>query len=229
MKVVTIGGVMYEDPGDGWLVAVAEESNGSSASSASSAPAAPWLDPSSAALRGLAGDVVRAVEPHTEADPAGLLFVLLAHIGAMVGNRTEARAGATRHPPTLFVVLAGRSSHSRKDTAAREIEAICDRVDDGWAQTHRLGGFGSGEAIVATAAEHPGEPLYISESEFARLLAVGSRDGSTVSPVLRACWDFRRIQYRTRKDTFDAPAAPVALVGHITADELLDSRTGLRP
>jgi hypothetical protein len=45
----------------------------------------PWpkLDP--AALHGLAGDAVRLLEPHTEADPAGLLVCLLAAFGNAVG------------------------------------------------------------------------------------------------------------------------------------------------
>ena len=51
--------------------------------------------------------------------------------------------------------------------------------------------------------------------------------GSSVSSVLRAAWDFRRLEHRIRKQRYDAPPAPVSLVAHITMDELRDSRHGL--
>ena len=44
----------------------------------------PVLD--EAALYGLAGDVVRALNPHTEADPVGILIQLLIAFGNVIGN-----------------------------------------------------------------------------------------------------------------------------------------------
>ena len=216
-KTRIIDGIEYE------LLPIGEvEQNGSSASDA------PLLEPESAALRGLPGDVVRAVAPYTEADPAGLLLNLLTNFGAMVGEMAEVRVGFAKHPPALSVALVGRTSRSRKGTATTETEGLMRHVEDGWHELHQVSGFGSGEAFIEHAASTPGSPIYLVETELARLLAVASREGSSISSVLRAAWDFRRMEHRIRKKRYDAPAAPISLVAHITMDELRDSRHGLR-
>lgn len=189
----------------------------------------PSLPPESAAYRGTAGDVVRALEPYTEADPAGLLVNTIVTFGAMVGGEARTSVGFVRHPPAVYVTLAGRSSRSRKDTATREVEGIFRRVEEGWHDAHQVSGFGSGEAFIEHAAGSPGESILLHEPELGRLLAVASREGSSASSVLRAAWDFRRMEHRVRKQTYDAPPAPVSLVAHVTMDELKDSRSGLRP
>jgi hypothetical protein len=208
------------------LVIVAKQSD-PVPSSASSASEAPYLVPESAAFAGTAGDVVRAYEAHTEADPAAILINVLTEFGAMVGAMAEARTGSVPHPPALYVALVGRTSRSRKGTSEREVSALMQRVDEDWERRHRIGGFGSGEAFIEHAAGAPGDAIYMVESEFARVLAVASREGSSASAVLRAGWDFARLEHRVRKQTHEAPAAPVSMLAHITAEELRDGRHGL--
>lgn len=197
-------------------------------SSRSPSFAAPMLEPDSAAFRGLPGDVVRALTPYTEADPAGLLLNVLTGFGSMVGEAAEVRVGFAHHPPALFTALVGRTSRSRKGTATTETEGLMRHVEEGWHELHQVSGFGSGEGFVEHAAANPGSAIYLVETELARLLAVASREGSSISPVMRSAWDFRRMEHRIRKKKYDAPAAPVSLVAHITMDELRDSRHGLR-
>jgi Protein of unknown function (DUF3987) len=202
----------------------------STASPASTAvDTAPYLDPDSAAFYGLAGEIVRAIEPYTEADPAGLLGGVLVRFGSMVGPMAETRVGHAHHPPCLFSAMVGRSSRSRKDSANWEISGVFENVEDGWRDRHEIGGFGSGEALIERATKQPDESILMIESEFSRVLATASRDGSTVSQVLRSAWDFRRMEHRIRGKDYAAPPTPVSLVGHITADELKDRRNGLRP
>lgn len=189
---------------------------------------APFLVPESAAFSGLAGDVVRALERHTEADPAAILATVLTRFGAMVGQMAESHAGSAKHPAALYVAFIGRTSRSRKGTTDREVSGLMAPVEEGWEQRHRVGGFGSGEAFIQHASENPGDAIYMVESEFARVLAVASREGSSASSVLRAAWDFSRLEHRIRKQTYEAPPAPVSMVAHITADELRDGRHGLR-
>src|SRR5262245_2964139 len=47
----------------------------------------PWPTMEQAAFHGLAGDFVRAIEPHTESDPVGLLVQFLVTFGNIVGHR----------------------------------------------------------------------------------------------------------------------------------------------
>ena len=68
----------------------------------------PVLEP--AALHGLAGAVVEAIAPHSEADPAALLLQFLAAFGACCGRRSYAMAEADRHPPQIWPLLVGGTS-----------------------------------------------------------------------------------------------------------------------
>src|SRR5262249_48375836 len=58
----------------------------------------PWPRLDEAALRGLAGDVVRLLDPHTEADAAAMLVTFLVLFGNAVGPGPHARVGAVQHP-----------------------------------------------------------------------------------------------------------------------------------
>src|SRR5436309_1951663 len=69
------------------------------------------------AFYGLAGDIVRRIEPHTEADRAALLFQLLAALGNIIGRSAYMIADGARHYLNLFVLLVGLTSKSRKGTS----------------------------------------------------------------------------------------------------------------
>jgi hypothetical protein len=59
------------------------------------------------ALYGLAGEAVRTLAPHTEAQPEAILLQLLAAFGNILGPGPHCMVGATRHTLNLFVVLVG--------------------------------------------------------------------------------------------------------------------------
>ncbi|MBA2282166.1 MAG: hypothetical protein H0W36_07610 [Gemmatimonadetes bacterium] len=189
----------------------------------------PWPAVSPAALHGLAGDVVRAIEPHTEADPVALLVTFLSVFGAAVGRGPHFHVDGADHPARLNVVLVGESAKARKGTSYARIEPLFHIADPGFSRERMLGGFGSGEAVVDALADSEsddGRPvivdkrLLVQEGEFARLLKTAGRDGSTLSPLLRDAWDGRRLQVRSRSKTAVADGAHVAVLAHVTAEEL---------
>ena len=100
-------------------------------------PAADWIDPGvpwpaeidRAAFYGLAGDFVRAVEPHSEADPVAILIYTLAFFGNVVGPSPYCSAEEDVHPAKLFAVLVGETSKGRKDVAAGRARKIFGCVD----------------------------------------------------------------------------------------------------
>ena len=59
----------------------------------------PWptLDP--AALHGVAGEWVRLIEPHTEADPVGLVVSFLSEVGTLLGRGPHLILDGCFHPP----------------------------------------------------------------------------------------------------------------------------------
>ncbi len=183
----------------------------------------PVLDES--ALHGIAGGVVRTVAPHTEADPVALLVTFLLTFGAAVGRGPHARVGGAEHPARLFAVLVGESAKARKGTSWAEIRRVMAVADPDFVAERILGGFGSGEAVVDAVAAAEDHRLLVIEPEWSRLLAVGRRDGATISPLLRQAWDGDRLAVRSRAKTAVADGAHVALLGHITTGELRSKLT----
>jgi hypothetical protein len=191
-------------------------------------PPWPTLDP--AALHGLAGDAVRLLEPHTEADPAGLLVCLLAAFGNAVGPGPHAIADAAAHPARLNAVLVGETARSRKGTAQANVDKVMALADPGWFANHLPGGLGSGEGLIATVSdanqeESPDKRVLVVEPEFARVLAVAGREGNTLSAILRQAWDSGNLRVVTRKNPLRASGAHISVIAHITVEELVRSLT----
>lgn len=79
------------------------------------APAAAWpKPPAPIAFHGLAGDFVRVVEPHSEADRVALLVQTLAFFGNVIGREPYFPVEADRHRLNLFVVLVGETSRDAR-------------------------------------------------------------------------------------------------------------------
>ena len=64
--------------------------------------------PRTAAFAGLAGEITRAIEPHSESDPLAILAQLLVSFGSAIGRGAHYAVEATEHHGNEFV-LAGRT------------------------------------------------------------------------------------------------------------------------
>src|SRR5688500_5665424 len=107
-----------------------------------------WPVIDEAAYHGLAGDVVRLIRPHTEADPVGLLASFLAEIGTTLNRGPHLILDGTFHPLLFWPVLVGRSSKSRKGTAAKRIESMLQLADPLWTRGECKGTLSSGEGLA---------------------------------------------------------------------------------
>ena len=181
----------------------------------------PWPVMDGAAFYGLPGEVVAALEPHTEADPAAILLTYLTAYGAAVGRGPHARADGAHHAGRLFIVVVGDTSKARKGTSFAQVRRIFVAADERFASERILGGFGSGEALVDAISDGEDHRLLVVEPEWARILSVGRREGSTLSPLLRQAWDGDRLAVRSRgKGVVAAEGAHISVVGHVTVEEL---------
>ena len=193
------------------------------------------------ALHGLAGDFVRTVEPHTEADPVALLIQFLVTFGSVIGRSAHIKAEWDRHYCNLFAVLIGQSSKARKGTSWGYVKRLFEKVEWLWAVKNIVSGLSSGEGLIYAVRDpvekdgkdKDGEPtteiidrgvedkrLLVQESEFASVLRVAGRDGNTLSAILRTLWDTGDAQSMTKKDPYRATDAHISIIGHITRDEL---------
>jgi hypothetical protein len=194
-----------------------------------STPAASaWPRPlSEEAHYGLAGEVVRTIEPHTESDPAALLIQLLVAFGNVIDRGPYWQAEADRHALNLFAVLVGVTSKARKGSSWAHIRNLMSGSDELWGNHSIQTGLSSGEGLIYAVrdprADDPGpldKRLLVVESEFSSTLRMISRDGNTLSPVVRQAWDGGILQIMTKQFPLVATNAHVSIIGHITRDEL---------
>lgn len=188
------------------------------------------------AFIGFAGEFIHAVSDHTEADPAALLFQFLGCFGNCVGTSPAYRQEWTMHNAREFVLIVGRSAKARKGTSWNIIKEIFKLADETWSKKRIVSGLGSGEGVVncvrddtedfddngnkTVAKGSEDKRLMVVESEFASVLSVSGREGSTLSEVLRNAWDSGDIQTVTKNNSLRASRAHISVIGHITETEL---------
>ena len=202
-------------------------------------PAGAWPDPMDrAAFHGIAGELVRMIEPDTEADPAAILVQFLAAFGALVGRGPHYRVESDEHHANLFVALVGPTSAGRKGTSWGRVRDALARVPD-WKP--EVKGLASGEGIKYHVRDpreerktsRQGEPiveiadpgvddkrLLVVEPEFAGALRAAQRQGSTLSATIREAWDTGNLRTLTKNDPITATGAHISIIGQITTDEL---------
>jgi Protein of unknown function (DUF3987) len=174
----------------------------------------------SAALYGPAGEIVRRLAPHTEADPAAMYAQLLAGLGSLIGNGAYFLADGSRHHPNLFTVICGRTAKARKGTSWARVKSVLSELDDLWLTTRVKSGVVSGEGVTEALRDDADKRLLLYEGEFGQVLQSMKREGNTVSVLLRSAWDGVRLAVLRRKDPIDVEGAHVSMIGHITLPEL---------
>lgn len=184
------------------------------------------------ALSGLAGSVVNCILPHTEADAAALLSQLLVAFGNITNRSPHFIAEEDRHGTNLFILNVGDSSKGRKGSSWGRIERIFKEVDPEWSRIKIKSGLSSGEGLIEaikdqehnefeTILSSPTDKrLLILESEFGQVLRVLSREGNTLSAVLRNAWDGKNLSSLTKNNSVQATNPHISIIGHITKFEL---------
>ncbi len=170
-------------------------------------------------FHGIAGELVRLIAPHTEADPAALLVQFLVAWGSLVGRGPYYLAEEDRHHTNLFCVIAGVTSKGRKGTSWGRMRAVLNTIDQHWVENCLVSGLGSGEALI-DALNNEDRRRLVLEGEFARLLAIIAREGTTISSIFRQCWDMGEAHVTVRAKEAHVKGGHLSLIAHITKDEL---------
>ena len=137
-------------------------------------------------------------------------------------------ADGARHAVNLFTVLVGETSKARKGTAWAHVRRLFKRVDEGWAQDCIVNGLSSGEGVIwavrdqiRKTVQQPAHEeeivdagiedkrLCVVEGEFANVLKVMTREGNTLSPVIRSAWDSGNLRSLTKNSPARATDAHI--------------------
>ena len=182
---------------------------------------------SSEAYQGVLGEVVKKIEPHTEADPVGVLISMLIMYGNVIGRGPHFMADGSRHGTNIFAVLVGSTGNGKKGTAQSQAENFVRQSSPEWAKNNIHTGLSSGEGLIWAVRDRSDEDegiedkrLFVEEPEFANVLKQTKKDTNTLSPVVRNAFDGKKLATMTKKNPAVATNPHISLIGHITQDEL---------
>ena len=197
------------------------------------------------AFHGPAGDFVKLVRPETEADDAALLYQFLTVAGCYMGRGAYFPIGGDRHFPNLFAVVTAQSSKGRKGSSYGEVQRLFSIVDPDFIDQRRVSGLSTGEGLLwavrdpiveavpvkdgKRVVDHtqqitdPGiadKRLLVVEGEFAQPLQTASRDGNTLSALIRLAWDGAALRVLAKSAKAVCLEPHIAIIAHITIAEL---------
>ncbi len=197
------------------------------------------------AYHGLVGEIVKTLDPVTEADPAAILFSLLVGFGNAVGSGPFFQIEGDRHAANLYAVLVGNTASGRKGTSWGRVRRFLALADAEWPKERILPGLSSGEGLIWAVRDpiEKEEPIKVKgrvtgyetvivdqgvtdkrllayQSEFASTLRVLQRDGNTLSRIMREAWDRGDLGILTKNSPARSTGAHVSLLAHITKPEL---------
>jgi hypothetical protein len=198
----------------------------------------PWPEMPAEAYHGVFGDVVDALSPHTEADPAGILACMLVYFGAAAGPGPHFRLSGATQTARINILVVGDSARARKGSAETMSKWVMGYADGAISTSRRVTGMNSGEGLIEAVRDPKwgkdkngadicvdegvsDKRLLLYEPEFAgRLMPAIRRSGSTISALLRMAWDDGNLQTLTR-NPLTATGAHICVIGNATVDELL--------
>lgn len=197
---------------------------------------------------GLAGEVVRAIDPHTEADPMATLITFLIAFGNIIGDKAHFTAGARKHPCRIFAVIVGATGKGRKGTSLSPVRLLFKAIEPNWEKDHILSGMSSGEGLIYAVRDEvtkkvpitegkgkekkivdfelevvdegiEDKRMFVIEEEFGKTLRAAKREGNTLSAIIRELWDSGSPRTLT-KSPVKATEAHISILGQITQEEL---------
>lgn len=204
----------------------------------------PEIDIEGPAFQGPIGEFVKYIEPITEAHPAALLAQSLAVFGNLIGGKDKQDPGPGfmaeegHHKTALYVMVVGESAQGAKGDSWSRVRAFFKHLDSHWRPRT---GIQSGEAVINLLADDEeledtaviqGVPtkavkkgasdkrLLVFEPEFARILHVAQRQGSTIKDTLRSLWESGETESIAKSSEQVVTNATFSIVAHITKTDL---------
>ena len=195
-------------------------------------------------FHGPLGDIVNILDPHTEADPIGVLMSLMTMYSVAIGPEPTVKVGNTNQKLVVWTILAGDSGIGRKGTATGDARLVVEKaVPHLFDRTsHFISAPNSGAGFVADLHNRalqndwvekkedddgevhisgllPGFPALMVVPEMAAVFRTNKVD-TTLSQNLREAWEGGSLSNVTKKESIVVDSPHIGIVGHITPTEL---------
>jgi hypothetical protein len=179
------------------------------------------------AFHGVAGEIVKAISPQTEADGNALLVQFLVAFGSVVGRNAHWVVNSTRHFTNLNANVIGPSGFGCKGTGMDIIEDFLGELDPEWLNHAIQTGLSSGEGLiwairdasVMGAVADPGveeKRALLIETEFSKVIAKMGADKSILMEVICQAWDGKPLRNNTKTLSAKCRDPHVSIIGHST-------------
>jgi hypothetical protein len=182
------------------------------------------------AFYGLAGKIVRLLEPYLEVDRAAILANVLACIGVLFERKAYAKVAADFHYPIDYFLIVGDTAKARKGTTTNSVLELAERVRPQF-KSRVLYSLSTGEGLINAVSESNEEKkevakakypvAFVSMGELAGLLAVMERKENTLSSVLRDAWDGKPLQVNTRHLRLCVENVSLGIIANVTRSDLV--------
>lgn len=184
--------------------------------------------PSPEVYHSVFGKIAEGLDPHTEADPIGVMVSLMAAFSAYIGRGPRIKGRGKSMPLMFWPVLIGLTGLGRKGTATNlAYEVFSHALPQPNAEydfykftaANWTVGFGStGIGFMETLRDSTDDggnirpQLFVQEEmdDFIRALKKDPRLGANI----RKAWDGTALWYKTGKDEIRIPNPHMAFVGH---------------
>lgn len=182
------------------------------------------------AFHGLAGKIVRLLEPYLEVDRAAILANVLACTGVLFERNAYAKVAADFHYPIDYFLIVGDTAKARKGTTTNSVLELAERVSPAF-KSRVLYSLSTGEGLINAVTRDSDEKKEIAEpkypaafvnlGELAGLLAVMARDNNTLSSVVRDAWDGKPLQVNTRHLRLCVENVSLGIIANVTRSDLV--------
>jgi hypothetical protein len=174
-----------------------------------------------------------------------VLVQFLVAFGNALGRGPYIQVESDRHHANMFAVMVGESSKARKGTSWGRVRAVLEQAAPDWGKACMAGGLSSGEGLIWAVRdeiwkEQPvrdknrvtdyervridagvkDKRLLVVETELASPLRVMSREGNTLSALVRQAYDTGALRTLTKNSAATATDAHISIIGHVTRDEV---------
>lgn len=191
-------------------------------------PMAPPPSVDRAIYHGILGEIAQTAARTSEGDPVGIMATLMWGTGVLIGPEPHVMIANTRHPFLIWPLLFGRSGSGRKGEAHEAARVVLRRATVLY-EDLRENGLSSGEGLIERIRDpNPDNEkdtggtqdkrLLVEETEFKTVLARASREGNSLTGILRQAWEGGRLGNLTRTKLV-ASGSHIGIVGHITPKE----------
>lgn len=173
---------------------------------------------------GLIGEIAHALDEISEAPLAYLYHALMTCFSIYAAGSVTLNTNL-KVKPTLYTILLGHSSHSRKSTAMdKAIDFFGDALGDNFYDRTYQGFFGSGEGVLKKLADVGQKNsrglanILWCVDEFEQVIARSTMEHSILAPLLQTLYESDRFEYTTVTRNVRVTNAYLSLLSSSTID-----------